>query len=103
MESSGFECDRSASFPLNPTPSDDLAVSTVLESPSTSTPLFKIEQLLVKVLLQNSTLLRLPPLFNLRSASRCMHLGFEPDRDALALTWIQTTGVWYLPVPRDEL
>lgn len=95
-----------ASFPLNPTPSDDLAVPTILEPPSTSTPLSKIEQLPVKVLFQISTLLPLPSLLNFFSASRqlrYMHLGFEPDRDALALTWIQTTGVWYLPVPQDKL
>jgi hypothetical protein len=70
------------------------------------TPLSKIEQLPVKVLFQLSSLLPLPPLFNLLSASRqlrCMHLGFEPDRDALALTWIQTTGVWCLTQTIERL
>jgi len=96
---------RPDSFPLNPTPLDDFAVPTILEPPSTSTPLSKIEQLPVKVLFQISTLLPLPSLLKFLSTSRhlrCMHLCFEPDRDALALKWIQTTGTWYLPVPQDK-
>jgi hypothetical protein len=89
-----------ASFPLNPTPSDDLAVPTILEPPSILTPLSKIEDLPVEVVFQISTLLPLPSLLNFLSTSRqlrCMHLGLERDRDALAFTWIHTTGVWYLP------
>jgi hypothetical protein len=94
-----------ASFPLNSTPSDDLAVPTILEPPSTSTPLSIIEQLPVEILFQISALLPLPSLLNFLAASRqlrSMLLGFELGRDALARTWIRTTGLWYLPVPYEK-
>jgi hypothetical protein len=95
-----------ASFPLNPTPSDDLAVPTILEPPSTSTLLSKIEQLLVKILFQIAALLPLPSLLIFLTASRKLRstfLGFEVGRDALARTWIWTMGFWYLPVPHEKL
>jgi hypothetical protein len=93
------------SFPLNPTPSDDLAVPTILEHPSTSTPLSKIEQIPVEILFQIAALLPLPSLLDFLAASRKLRstfLGFEVGRDALARTWIRTTGLWYLPVPYEK-
>jgi hypothetical protein len=95
-----------ASFPLNSTPSDDLAVPTILEPPFTSTPLSKIEQLPVEILFQISALLPLPSLLDFLAASRQLRsifLGFEVGRNALARTWIRTTGFWYLPVSYEKL
>jgi len=91
-------------FPLEATSAGHLFIPSIVDFPSVTQAVSKIEKLPFEVVSPIASQLPLPSLLSLLSTSRYLRfkfLGFESDRNALARTWIAANAPWY-QVPNDK-